>query len=308
MMLQGWLRFIVFAVMRFSGLPFICRELLQRRRVTILCYHEPQHESAARHFTRLKSLYNIISLREYVEWRSDPKCKRLPPKALILTLDDGHRSNTELRSLLYDLNVPVTIFVCTAIIGTRRHYWWKEVTDPRLAQELKRVSNEVRLARLKEEAGFAETTEFKEPQALTFAETKALATLADIQSHTRFHPVLPRCTAERASNEIIGSKIELERVLSASVYAIAYPNGDYGAREVRLARGAGYRCGLGLRGGYNSDSTDMFGLRRIAMVDTAGLNEVVVRTSGLWSMLERLTWSRRGSGAHAPNIPADQLV
>lgn len=291
MMNRGWLQSLMFGVLRYSGLPFLCRELLQRGRVTILCYHDPSRETARRHFALLARCYNIVSLRDYLACRATPGY-RLPSKALVLTLDDGHRNNFALLDVLREYRIPATIFVCSAIVGTRRHYWWKEVKDRRMAQALKYLSDEERLAILAE-LGFRETAEFTERQALAVEEIKEMMAVADFQSHTRFHPVLPQCHFERARDEVAGSKQELERKLKVAVYALAYPNGDYTERDAALARESGYQCALGLDGGYNDATTDPFRLRRITMSDEAGPNEMVVRASGLWGFIERIARGKR---------------
>jgi poly-beta-1,6-N-acetyl-D-glucosamine N-deacetylase len=102
-----------------------------------------------------------------------------------------------------------------------------------IVQRLKTVPDDERLAALRR-AGFEEAKEFDERQALSIAELRELNSRADFQSHTVFHPILPRCSEEKAEAEIAGSRSDLQR-LGCEVYALAYPNGDYSERELRLA-------------------------------------------------------------------------
>src|SRR5262249_52809892 len=106
----------------------------------------------------------------------------------------------------------------------------------------------------------------------------------DFQSHTVFHPILPSCTPERARREIVESKEILERQYGLKIYALAYPNGDHSDRDVELLRVAGYSCGLTMIAGFNDWKTDPFRLRRFAVSDDAGLNELIVKSSGLWGI------------------------
>src|SRR5438874_9816671 len=83
------LRPLVFAALRASCLPFVFREVLQRRKVTIVVYHAPTPEVFDAHLTVLKRVYNIVALSDYVAAREKGTARELPPKALIITLDDG---------------------------------------------------------------------------------------------------------------------------------------------------------------------------------------------------------------------------
>ena len=85
-----------FLFLRMSGVPYIVRELAQRQRVTILVYHKPSPEAADCHFEALRRRYNIISLVDYLSYRTNAH-NHLPPKPLIVTFDDGHRGNYALK-------------------------------------------------------------------------------------------------------------------------------------------------------------------------------------------------------------------
>jgi peptidoglycan/xylan/chitin deacetylase (PgdA/CDA1 family) len=237
-------------------------------------------------------------LRSFVEWRQG-KAAAPPPYAIILTMDDGHRGNTQLQPVLARTGVPATVFLCGAIADSRRHFWWTKVKDPVEREKLKRLPDRDRLARLAR-SGFRETQEFPERQALSRDEIKQLQQVIDFQSHTRFHPVLPTCSDERARDEIAGAKAELESRFGLSIYALAYPNGDYSDRDAALAKESGYQCALTLEGGYNNADTDMYALKRIAVEDNAGSNELIVKASGLWDLIQSVLGRRnyRYSVAH----------
>src|SRR5262245_58728110 len=101
----------VFLILRYSGIPFLLREFVQRRKVTIAVYHAPGVERAKDHFEILQSHYNVISLTDYLRAHSGGTVHALPPKSLIITIDDGHRSNMALKPVLERLKAPVTIFL-----------------------------------------------------------------------------------------------------------------------------------------------------------------------------------------------------
>lgn len=276
------MRRLVFLLLRLTSIPFLLRVIAQRNRVTILCWHDPAPAVLELHIRWLQHHYNIVSLREFVDWRLGKTNTPMPKKALVLTFDDGHKDNYWLKQLFESLHAPVTIFLCSAIIGTNRHYWW---TAPKCESgKLKRLPDHERRTRLAA-LGFDENKEYEERQALSIDEIDVLKPLIDFQAHTRLHPILPMCTWERAIEEIEGCKTELEQKFKFDVYAIAYPNGDYSKREINAARSAGYQCALTLDGGSNTAYTNMFRLRRIPMHDLADINELVVKASGLWELL-----------------------
>jgi peptidoglycan/xylan/chitin deacetylase (PgdA/CDA1 family) len=270
--------------MRMSLLPWLVRQLFQRRNVTILAYHAPTAQRFDAHLTALKRAYNIIALSDYLSSRRTDQRMQLPAKALIITIDDGHRSNHALKSVIEKHGVPVTIFVCSGIIGTQRRFWFLHSPTTAVVQQLKAVTDAERLTTL-QSAGFEETTEFADRQALSDAELTDLTGLVDFQSHTVFHPILPRCSAAKAEFEIAGSKGDLEGRFGNRIYALAYPNGSYSERDADLASKAGYRCALTLDRGFNSTTTPLFKLRRICVPDDADRHELLVKASGLWGYI-----------------------
>jgi len=287
--LKRLFRAAAFALLRFSGLPLLIREIWQRRRVTIIVYHALEAARADLHFAALRRRYNVIALSDFLDarssqTRSSQTTDRIPPKALIITLDDGHRSNYELASVLKKHRIPVTIFLCSGIVGTQRHYWWFHTDDSVETQALKVRPDAERMEVLLSK-GHTDTREYETRQSLSRQEIAEMKAVTDFQSHTVFHPILPACSMERARREIVESKEALESEHGLKIYALAYPNGDYSDREVGLLQNAGYTCGLTLDAGFNDSKTDAFRLRRVALPDDTGVNEVIVKTSGLWALL-----------------------
>ncbi len=267
-------------------IPLLVRELIQRKKTTIIVYHDIKPETAEKQFKILKSKYNIIALKDYVEAKKLGNVDKLPPKSLIITFDDGHKNNYSLKSTLKKYNIPITIFLCSGIIGTRRRFWFEHV-DNKIRQQLKKYPDEKRLETLTK-FNFKERKEFDDRQALSKSEIEELKEIADLQSHTMFHPILNNCSEEKATKEILYSKRELEDKYGLEIYAIAYPNGDYTKREISIARSAGYKCGLTSDAGFNSQNTDLFRLKRLCLLDDSDINEVLVKTSGIWGYLKKV--------------------
>ncbi|MBK6931682.1 MAG: polysaccharide deacetylase family protein [Saprospirales bacterium] len=294
------LRNLVFKAIRYSGLPFLFREMWQRKQVTIVMLHDPAPGAAEAAFLYLAKKYNIIGLDDYLEARRNNR--KLPPKALIITLDDGHAGNRALLPVLEKHKIPVTIFLCAGIVGTNRRFWFKH-KDPAIRTEaLKQVSNREKLEHLAA-AGFWPEREFPTPQALDAGQIGDLSPCVNFQSHTVFHPCLPKCTYAEARCEIFQSKQLLEQQYGLRINALAYPNGDYSDRDASLAKAAGYACAITVDYGFNNLKTDPYRLKRLSIDDTDQVDAVCVKAAGVWTLLMNLAGKRRRSGRMDPVPP-----
>ena len=281
---------------RLSGLPSLSRIFFQKKKVTILCYHDPAPEMMARHLGWLSKHYNLISLEAYLAWRQG-KMSELPSRALVITLDDGHAGNARLLEVFRQHEVKPTIFLCSDIVGTHRHYWWQDVASESQRQQLKRLPDAARLEAL-QETGFVETREYADRSALSSDEISAMRETVDFEAHTRLHPVLPMCGEQRARDEISGCKRVLAERFGVASWAFAYPNGDYCDRDVGFVKEAGFGCALTIDAGFNDAKTDIFRLKRILIPDNAGLDELAVKASGFWNFLMRLAGKKPPFGFH----------
>lgn len=271
----------LFRILRYSGLPFLFRELIQRDKVTILMFHDIAPKAADRAFAYLSVRYNIIGLDTFLDAAKAQNPKALPRKALVITFDDGHKRNYDLSPVFKKYGIPVTIFLCSGIVNTNRHYWFNFKHPDIDSSELKKVSNADKLKILRR-VGFDVEREFETRQALTRAEIAEMRALVNFQAHTVFHPCLPTCNDQEARNEIAEAKKILESDFALRINALAYPNGDYTEREVRLSKDAGYDCAVTVDYGFNTVYTDPFRLKRLSVNDTENPDELVVKASGVW--------------------------
>lgn len=277
---------LIFLLLRISSIPFLLRELLQRRRVTIILYHDISPDLFEHHLQQLTRKYSIVSLETYIASIKDGSLNNLPIKSLIITFDDGHQGNYLLNDIIKKYNIPVTIFLCSGIAGTSHHFWFKHLPND-VVQKIKKEPDINRLAILKK-AGFEDAKEFEHRQALEKQEIYTLKQSGvNFQSHTITHPILPQCSDEKAYNEIALSKQTLETEYGFPVFALSYPNGNYSKRDAEYACQAGYECAITTHPGYNTKKTNRFKLNRICLTDHEDSNELIVRTSGLWNFIKR---------------------
>ena len=282
---MGNMRKVLFRLLRYSGIPFLFREFVQRHKVTILLFHDIDPESALQAFSYIQRHYWIIGLQDYLQARRTGR--HLHRKSVIITFDDGHASNYRLLPILRQLQIPITIFLCSDIVGTNRHFWFKHCGGN--AQALKKLTNQQRLEALRA-YGYEQTREYEDVQALNRQQIQEMRDYVDFQSHTCFHPILMQCDDETARSEILLSKQHLEQDFSLRITSFSYPNGDYSPREIQLAKEAGYTCAITVDPGYNSLTTDPFRLKRLSVNEARSLDELIVKSSGCYAIMKRFFW------------------
>lgn len=275
---------IVYKILRWSGVAWLWREVVQRRKVTFLLFHDMEVHDAERNFAYLKRHYNIISLNDHLD--AVRNNRKLPSKAIVITFDDGHASNYVLLPVIKKMEIPVTIFLCSSIVGTQRHFWFRHCEEMKPRVELfKKMTNEQRLKEL-DAYGFVQQQEYADTQALQKEQIDEMKPWVNFQSHTCFHPILPQCDDATAEKEIAESKNQLESSFGLTINSISYPNGDYSTRDIQLAKEAGYKCGVTVDSGYNDINTDLFRLKRFSVNDAKSTAELMVKASGCYALLK----------------------
>ena len=114
----------------------------------------------------------------------------------------------------------------------------------------------------------------------------------DFGSHSRFHPILTTCSDDECGDEIKESSREIEELTGRSCVHFAYPNGDYGEREIDMLKRAGYVSARTIDLGWNDVNTDPFKLRVLSWRDDMSVNRLAADLSGISGYLGRF---RRGS-------------
>jgi len=273
-------------MVRFSGLPRLARHWVHGRRVGILLYHDPDPALFARHMAYVAARYQFISLAQLVDAIAQRDWSRIPPKALVITLDDGHLGNYALLEIFKQHQIRPTIFVCSALVGTQRHFWWKNgYPNP---ATLKTVPRAEMLQRLATTVGYTPDRDYPDRQALSLAEIQAMRPWVDFQAHTVHHPVLPYCEDADSQAEIQHSKIQLEQLLGSPVEHFAYPNGDYGARELHYLRLAGFRSARTVKFGWNDLDTPLYLLKILDIQEEASIAKLSAQITGLYHWMMTL--------------------
>jgi peptidoglycan/xylan/chitin deacetylase (PgdA/CDA1 family) len=156
---------------------------------------------------------------------------------LAITFDDGYRDNFENAApVLQQLALPATFFVVSRWIGSDVVPWWDRKVGVRHPW-------------------------------MTWDQVRSLRGMGfDIGAHTRTHVDLGSTSGTEASEEIGGSKLELEERLSAPVDLFAVPYGrpdNFCPANRDLVKAAGFRGCCSCSGGVNRRGKDPFDLARI---------------------------------------------
>jgi peptidoglycan/xylan/chitin deacetylase (PgdA/CDA1 family) len=185
--------------------------------VVVLCYHRLEGKAGGaysiepalfeKHMQELKDMgIGVISMQDLLQWRAGKK--NIPPKAAMITIDDGYASGMEVGlPILKKYGYPATFFVYTNYINSGG----KSLTWAQL-EELRDGGYEI---------------------------GSHTVSHADLRS-------MPRKGSKFATyeewlkNELLGSKQLLEEHLGIKVAAIAYPGGFSSPKVHDETKAAGY--------------------------------------------------------------------
>jgi len=226
--------------------------------------------------------------------------RRVPPRPLVITFDDGYRDNcTEALPILRRHGLRAVVYLTTGYVGGADLFWyeklayWLKASDlPHIrfgadgaklplggqrAATLDRIRTALKLAdehehdrlmaQLEEQCG----REFDQRDLvaiLSWDEVRAMrAAGIEFGSHSASHLNLAAVSAQRLRREVEESKATIEARIGAPVVSLAYPIGgrEHHNEAVKAAvREAGYAFGLTYIEGINPiAAADLYGLRRI---------------------------------------------
>ncbi len=296
------LRELIALIIRLSGLTKLIYCLCARNKVSIILYHNPDVEIFERHMDYISKKYNFITLDTLVCAIESKDWSEIPRYPLVVTFDDGHKNNYKLLPVFEGFKVKPTIYLCTGIVNTSRHYWFTKAGS--ITQKLKSLPHQDRLEYLKTNEEFSLKREYPSDtrQALSLTEMEEMKVSVNFEAHTQFHPILTTMDSGSSNNEIKSSRFGLDNFNLGVADHFAYPNGDYTQREVSLCRDAGFRSARTIDCGWNSKSTDLFRLKITGVSDNASVNILISQLSGIPSFIRYLL---KGSliGRHKTILP-----
>ncbi|PRC90963.1 polysaccharide deacetylase family protein [Solimicrobium silvestre] len=256
---------------------------------------EPDVASFRWQMEALASCFNVLPLHEALDTLRNG---RMPPRAVCITFDDGYRSTHDLAlPILKEFNFPATVFVTTSYLDGS-NMWNDRILEAvrslpvgpldltnsglgihpissladrenaadKLIRAAKYLPSEQRLdlsLKLESLIGAAHRSGLM----LTHDMVRTLVENGiEVGGHTVTHPILTKLDDQRAKEEIVGCKQELEAIIGKPVRLFAYPNGkvgmDYDERHVQMAKEAGYSAAFITTMGPATGQTDPYQIPR----------------------------------------------
>ena len=178
---------------------------------------------------------------------------------VLISFDDGYANNLAALPVLREFDVPATFFISANHVAEGRAYWWDVVYRRRLRQgrrpdeigreqeALKALPHNQIAAGLRREFGAAALApEGELDRPMTEAELAEFARDPHVSlgNHTADHAILTVYGDDEAAAQIRACQDYLARVTGAAPDVIAYPNGNYDARVVAIARREGLSLGF----------------------------------------------------------------
>jgi len=225
--------------------------------VPIVMYHSVNPEASPRNmlavsiatFERqmqfLKSNhYNVLPVESVAALVKERK--RIPPKTISITLDDGYKDNYIYAfPILKKYNLPATLFIITGEVGRADRLSWDEI-------------------KIMQDSGI-----------ITFgSHTLGPEPLINIKSE------------QEIKKQIFDSKKILEEKLGRKVNAFSYPEGMFNKTIKQLVMDAGYKLAVATNTGKKFSSDDIFALKRLRIsANSNNLFIFWIETSGYYNFM-----------------------
>lgn len=250
---------------------------------TVLYYHQVLRSPRPEHYslqsaltldvfraamTELREHWHPLSIDEFVWiWTNG---RRWPPRAVLITFDDGYKNNLWAAEVLRELDLTATFFVVSGVVGTSfqpwyvryaealtsrrrdqwacswgsvdfkneisRRRWLKSTKDHLLA--LRPAQRDAALDEIRAAAESASRADVDPDQEfLSVDDLKRLQSLGmTIGGHSATHDDLAACNAQELRAEMIDSADQLSQWTAQPVRYFSYPDGRYHQGCVDLAR------------------------------------------------------------------------
>lgn len=307
---MSWKRRVFSSTLRYSGMLEVLSRLRKysANNLTVLAYHRigervtlagypydtdlvsataADFEWQMRYVERHFKVVTFAQVAAFLDGRAD-----LPPRALIVTFDDGFDDNYQLAfPILKRIGIPATMFVSTGYIGQQPTFWFDRVVyliknsskrqlsidlngAPEKLDEdiygryrqaielvvaLRSVADENRLdllAEVEQQLGADLPAVDPRSQPMTWEMVAEMADAGiEIGSHTVSHPNLVQLNPARLHQELSDSRLAIEQHTGQKPVVIAYPVGDrlnFNDEVIDAVKKSGYRLAVSYISGVNS--------------------------------------------------------
>ena len=271
----------------------------------------------------LTGRYTVIPLKEAVSCLNNKT--EFPPNAVVITFDDGYRDcYTNVYPVLSRYGLPATVFLTSGNVSSSRLFWvdetaylMKQAIRRRLTpeipelrdclrknpsssmealektvQRLKEVSEERKRGIIEELAAELKISprELKADYNLSWEEVREMSENGiSFGAHTVNHPILTRLPVKIAEDEIVKSRIRIEKEIDKPCPIFCYPNGsreDFDEDIKGILKKSGFIGAVTTIWGVNNLNSDCYELKRMGV--DRGLSFLNFKTmlSGVLEMIK----------------------
>ncbi|PIR12732.1 hypothetical protein COV49_04340 [Candidatus Falkowbacteria bacterium CG11_big_fil_rev_8_21_14_0_20_39_10] len=232
-MTKSRIKQIIYFILNFISIVF-----LPKKRAVILLYHYIDDSGlylsvSSKDFKKQMQYlrqygYNVISLEKL--YSIIIKKKEIPKKTVVLTFDDGLKSQFKNAwPVLKKYNLPATFFASPHLLGKRLNNMEDKPQEVMGEEELLELSK---------------------------------SELIDIEPHAMTHRELTSLSLDEAKKEIIDSKKDLERLLNKKCEFFAYPRGAFNSEIINILRKENFKSAVSVKEGVAGRNSNLFKLPR----------------------------------------------
>ncbi|MDR5590573.1 polysaccharide deacetylase family protein [Christiangramia sp. SM2212] len=264
--------------------------LFFRRKIRVLAYHKvPDIRSFQEQVKYLKSNFNIISLEDLID--AFYHGKKLNPKSLLITFDDGDYSVYEnALPILKEENINAVLFIITKLINSNQTFWWDELEyylgenkGNEITWKLKDLPN------IERENFLSELRDKSEKPSLRVKQLKSeelqIMNKSNLQiaNHSHTHPMFDKCSVAELEKEMDQSMSFLKDLnLYSDVFA--YPNGNLDLTSEKVLQNQGIKLAF-LFDHKLANLYNPLRISRIRVDASLPIHEFKAKVSGLHSII-----------------------
>jgi len=261
----------------------------------------------AKQFRFLRRYANVVDLADAVS--ALRAGRRLPPRAVAITFDDGYRDNLDIAiPILEEYGLPATFFLVPDFLSGELTPWWERLawavqntkrttvrfgeddldltgdasgpTYVRICEEVKRRTQEQRLATIDTLVDELAPAGAFDASKLMLDWDGAAAIVRRgfaIGSHSMDHCILANESIEAQYSNLSTSRQLLADTLDTNVRLLAYPNGterDFTGHTIAASTEAGFEHAVTTIDGWNEPTAIPFELRRFVVYPEYGVKGV----------------------------------
>ena len=232
----------------------------------------------------LAAHYQVLTARDVLEVIQTRNTKDLPPRAVLVTFDDGYYDFEEQAwPVLKRYKIPATLFVPTAYPDhPEQTFWWDNLYQAIQNTDRKdNLDTPIGTFSLSDAVARNQAYQSLKNYMKTLKHTEAILAVKDfcndlgvppasncimgwdslrklsqqgltLGAHTRTHPLVNRISLEEARQEVVGSFQDLKQQIGSILPIFAYPSGEFSNDVVNMLAEEGFSLAFTTKRGVNN--------------------------------------------------------